>query len=114
MTVNKMAPCRECGRETRVTVGGQPLCPQCDADITGLPLKEPDAKIDENARKIIETQRLFWECAEGIRVLPEENDPFDVDILEMLRLVSDMSDLQSRLRDLCRERNALLMGGGQS
>ena len=45
---------------------------------------------------------------EEIRFLLEESDMLEVDILEILRQVSDMSALQGRLRDLCRDRTELL------
>ena len=97
--------CMKCETITSKTLGGQLLCPQCAKNITGVP-----AKIEENARNIVDTQSLLLECVEKIRFLLDEDKPSDVDVLEILREVSDMSNLQSRLRELCRDRNALLEG----
>ena len=96
-------PCRECGKETMHTLGGQPLCPQCAEDITGV-----TAKIEENAEKINEVKSLFEACVEESRFLLEESDMLEVDRLEILRQISEMSALQGRLRDLCRDRTKLL------
>ena len=104
MIARDAAPCRECGKETMHTVGGQPLCPQCAEDITGVTAK----KIEENAEKINEVESLFEACVEEIRFLLEEGDMLEVDILEILLQVSDMSALQGRMRDLCRDRTELL------
>lgn len=46
-TIREGIPCRECGKETMHTLGGQPICPQCAEDITGV-----TAKTEENAEKI--------------------------------------------------------------
>ena len=77
----------------------------------GQPYTPPRGLTDE----LIEVRSQMLACAEGIRVLLDkailflldEDDPPEIVILKMLRAASDLSNLQSRLRVLSRERAEL-------
>ena len=75
-------------------------------------------RIGKNAYELIEVRSQMLACAEGIRVLLDKailflldgDDPPEIVILKMLRAASDLSNLQSRLRVLSRERAELEEG----
>lgn len=65
-------------------------------------------RVEEKTIKINEAEIFFEACVEEIRFLLEEDNILEVDIPKIFQQVSDMSALQGRLRDLCRDRTKLL------